>query len=177
MSRIYTQLDEDYNKFKMAIGIILTTRGVPQLFYGTEILMSNKGTESHGIIRSDFPGGWPQDSINAFTGENLGGQQFQAQEFCKRLLNWRKSKDVIHNGRLKHFAPRDGVYVYFRYDEDEIIMVAINKNTERKRIPLDRYHEMNIENKAFYNIVDKRRIAVSDELSLEPNSISIFEIL
>ena len=176
MSRIYTQLDEDYDRYKMAMVFLLTTRGVPQIFYGTEILMSHKGTDSHGAIRSDFPGGWPQDSINAFVGVHLENKQKEAQAFCKRMLNWRKTKPVIHHGALKHFIPKDGVYVYFRYDDENVIMVAINKNDKRKEIFLDHFKEMDIANRAFYNIVDKRRIAVSDQLVLEANSASVFEI-
>jgi glycosidase len=160
----------------MAMVFLLTTRGVPQVFYGTEVLMSNKGTDSHGVIRSDFPGGWAQDSINAFSGEKLDSEQREAQQFCKRMLNWRKTKSVIHHGKLKHFIPKDGVYVYFRYNNEEIIMVAINNNPERTEILLDDYKEMGVSNKAFYNIVDKRRVAASDRLVLEANTASVFEI-
>ena len=91
MSRIYIALDEDFDLFKMAMVYIMTIRGIPQIFYGTEILMSNPGTESHCIIRSDMPGGWAGDSTNAFTGQGLTSQQKEAQDFIKHLLNWRKT--------------------------------------------------------------------------------------
>lgn len=128
MSRFFTQIGEDYNLFKMGIAYVLTMRGIPQLFYGTEILMKNPGTDAHGVIRSDFPGGWAMDTVNAFTGTGLSDQQSDAQQFVKTLLNWRKTKTCLHDGRLVHYAPENGTYVYFRYDEKGMVMVAFNKN-------------------------------------------------
>ena len=176
MSRILTQLGGDYDKYKMAIAYILTTRGVPQLFYGTEVLMDNPGTDSHGIIRSDFPGGWVGDSINVFKEINMTEGQKEAQAFCKNLLNWRKDKSVIHNGQFKHFTPENGLYVYFRYDENETVMVVLNKNDERQHLDISRFAEMNIEDKAFFNVINKHRIATAELLSVEANSAAIFEI-
>ncbi|MFT7606218.1 MAG: glycosidase, partial [Saprospiraceae bacterium] len=98
MSRIFTQLNEDYDKLKNAIAYILTVRGVPQFYYGTEILMTNPGTGDHGIIRSDFPGGWEGDTINAFNNIGLTTQQMDAHAFFKKLLNWRKTATVVHHG-------------------------------------------------------------------------------
>ena len=176
MSRILTQLGGDYKKYKMAIAYILTTRGVPQLFYGTEVLMDNPGTDSHGIIRSDFPGGWVGDSINVFKEINMTDGQKEAQAFCKNLLNWRKDKSVIHHGQFKHFTPENGLYVYFRYDENETVMVVLNKNDERQHLDISRFAEMNIEDKAFFNVINKHRIATAELLSVEANSAAIFEI-
>jgi len=142
MSRFFTQIGEDYGLYKLGISYILTMRGIPQIFYGTEILMANPGTDDHGIIRSDFPGGWPGDQTNAFTGEGLSKQKKAAQDFMKKLLNWRKQKEVIHNGRLMHFAPQNGVYVYFRYNEQEKVMVVLNKSKESRQIDLSRFSEI-----------------------------------
>lgn len=112
MSRIYSQLGEDYNLYKLAMVYFTTIRGTPQFYYGTEVLMSNMGDNSHGNIRSDFPGGWQGDKINGFSGKGLTGKQLEAQTFIKKLLNWRKNSKVIHQGKLMHFVPIDGVYVY-----------------------------------------------------------------
>ena len=141
MSRFYTQLGENFDLLKMGITYYLTTRGIPQIFYGTEILMSNPGTEEHGIIRSDFPGGWAGDKVNALTGAGLTAQQKQAQEFFTKILNWRKTSKAVHSGSLKHFSPNDGVYVYFRTHEKETVMVVLNKNKEEKTIATDRFSE------------------------------------
>jgi glycosidase len=142
MSRIYTQLGENYDLLKMSIAYYATTRGIPQIFYGTEILMSNPGTEEHGVIRSDFPGGWAGDQVNAFTGAGLTTQQKQAQDFFSKILNWRKSSEVIHSGKLKHFAPENGVYVYFRYNQSGKVMVVLNKNTSEKSLDTSRFSEI-----------------------------------
>ncbi len=142
MSRFYTQIDEDFDLYKLGISYILTMRGIPQIFYGTEILMANPGTDAHGVIRSDFPGGWPGDQVNAFTGKRLSDKKQQAQHFMKKLLNWRQNTPVIHNGKLKHFAPHKGVYVYFRYNDNSKVMVVLNKSTKSRRLNLERYAEI-----------------------------------
>ncbi|WP_406828839.1 glycoside hydrolase family 13 protein [Microbulbifer sp. ARAS458-1] len=142
MSRIYSQLDEDLGKFRMAIAYIATMRGIPQFYYGDEILAKSPKQRDDGIVRSDFPGGWASDKVNAFTGKNLSAEQKQAQQFVRTLFNWRKDKDVIHSGKLKHFAPIDGLYVYFRYDDNDTVMVAINKSDTAREVPLAHLAEM-----------------------------------
>ncbi len=142
MSRIYSQLDENYEHYKMALSYIMTIRGIPQLYYGTEILMANRGTDSHGIIRSDFPGGWEGDLVSAKEGRGLKSNEQEALEFCTKLLNWRKDNELIHNGALTHFHPENNMYVYFRHDEEKKVMVIMNKNTEVTPLNLDRFEEM-----------------------------------
>ncbi len=142
MSRIFSQVNEDIALFKMANIYVATTRGIPQLYYGTEILMKNPGTDDHGIIRSDFPGGWKGDEVNGFTGKGLTAEQKDAQAFTKKLLNWRKSASVVHYGKMMHFIPQDNVYVYFRYNDKGKVMVILNKNTSPYQLKLDRFAEM-----------------------------------
>ncbi len=144
MSRIFTQVNEDYDLYRQAMIFTLTTRGTPQIYYGTEILMKNPESGDHGLIRSDFPGGWQGDKINGFTGNGLTEQEKAAKTFTKKLLDWRKTADVIHNGKLMHFAPqmRSGVYVYFRYDEENKVMVILNKNKGKTTLELAQYAEM-----------------------------------
>ena len=142
MSRFYTQLGENFDLMKLGMAYYATTRGIPQVFYGTEILMSNPGTEEHGVIRSDFPGGWNGDLVNAFTGVGLTDKQKQAQDYVRKVLNWRKTNTVVHSGELKHFAPEDGVYVYFRYTQNGKVMVVLNKNAQEKSINTSRFAEV-----------------------------------
>lgn len=142
MSRFFTQVNEDYDLFRMGIAYILTMRGIPQLFYGTEILMKNPGTDAHGVIRSDFPGGWGSDTINAFTGSGLSSLQLEAKQFLKTLLNWRKTKTCLHDGKLIHYSPENGTYVYFRFNDQEKVMVAINKNDREIILDGNRFTEM-----------------------------------
>lgn len=176
MSRIYTQVNEDFDLFKMAVGYMLTMRGTPQLYYGTEILMSNKGTDSHGVIRSDFPGGWEDDDKNGFTGEGLSDQEKEAKKFIQKLLKWRKKKTTIHHGKLKHFLPEDGTYVYFRYDDYGTVMIILNKNAETKMIPLARYKEMIRNNRVGHNVLTGELFDIGETLELPAKSISVIEL-
>ena len=105
MSRIYTQLNEDFDKWKMAMTLFFTTRGTLQFYYGTEILMSNPGTSDHGVIRSDFPGGWKGDAVNAFTGEGLTAQQKEAQEYIRVLAHLRRNRCALNHGRIAALYP------------------------------------------------------------------------
>lgn len=142
MSRWYTQVNEDFGFFKLGVAYVLTTRGIPQIYYGTEALMANPGTDSHGIIRSDFPGGWAGDKVNAFTGQGLNEKQRQAMAFMKKLVRWRKDAEVVHTGHLMHYVPKDGVYVFFRYNDKEKVMVILNANEAPTALELERFSQM-----------------------------------
>ena len=141
MPRFFAQIGEDPELFKLGLAFTLTTRGIPQMYYGTEILMSSPAERNDGLIRSDFPGGWPDDEINGFTGQGLTNDQKEVQEFTRKLLNWRKKTPAIHTGRLKHYLPKDDLYVYFRTTESSTVMVVLNKSNEAKEIALDRFRE------------------------------------
>lgn len=142
MPRIYSQLHEDLPLLKIALAYYATTRGIPQIFYGTEILMASPGQREDGIIRSDFPGGWQGDQVNGFTAAGLTDKQKEAQDYFRKVLNWRKTSEVVHTGRLLHFAPNDGIYVYFRIHEKGSVMVVMNKNKEEKTLATDRFSEV-----------------------------------
>ena len=187
MSRIYTQLEHDKAKWNMAMTLLLTTRGIPQVFYGTEILMGNEGSDDHGIIRSDFPGGWPSDSDkNAFTGKGLNSDERWAQQRIKALLQLRQTYPQLFQGKLKHYAPVDGVYTYFREAEKgakrsapsdngnnvESIMVILNKKAVD--LPLSDYAEMLESNDSITRISDGKTFKPTDTISLPAMSANVF---
>ena len=187
MSRIYTQLRHDKAKWNMAMTLLLTTRGIPQVFYGTEILMGNEGSDDHGIIRSDFPGGWPSDSDkNAFTGKGLNNDERWAQQRIKALLQLRQTHPQLFRGKLKHYAPVDGVYTYFREAEKgvkrsaqsdngynvESIMVILNKKSID--LPLSDYEEMLESNDSITRISDGKTFKPTDTISLPAMSANVF---
>lgn len=176
MSRLYTQLHEDYDKFKMGMAFLLTTRGVPQIYYGTEILITNPKSEEHGEIRSDMPGGWTGDVKDVFKNTGLNSKEKEAKEFMTQLLQWRKSTPVIHTGKLKHFAPTDGIYVQFRYNEKQKVMVVLNKNKESKTLNLSKFQEILATNFTAKDVINNRSLEVKNTLNIEPNSVSILEI-
>lgn len=143
MDRLATQLDGRADHVKMALTYLLTVRGIPQLYYGSEVLLDNDGAPGdHGVIRSDMPGGWSGDTVNAFTGAGLSAEQRAVQQHLRQMLQWRKEHPVIATGRTLHFAPEDGTYVYGRFDDTERIMVVLNKNDRPITLDAGRYAEL-----------------------------------
>ncbi len=177
MSRIWEQLGYDYDLFKMSMIYLMTTRGIPQIFYGTEILMDHPGTDSHGMIRSDFPGGWKGDTKNGFTGEGLSAQQKDAQQFLKQLLNWRKNEKTIHYGKLMHFEPQKGAYVYFRYDKEKTIMLVLYKGDEDMNLSTDRFERFLGDATSLRNIQTQKETNISQGIPLNAKSGHIFEVI
>ena len=141
IERIFTAVGEDISKLKTSMAFLMTTRGIPQTYYGDEILMTGFKREGDGFLRKDFPGGWQGDAINGFEGKGLTPVQTDFQQFMKKLLNWRKGKTVIHTGCLKHYYPADNFYVYFRYNKEEAVMVILNLNKEDKKLDTKRFAE------------------------------------
>lgn len=140
MERIYNQVNEQYPLYEMAMTYVYTTRGIPQVYYGTEILL--KGPADHGSLRTDFPGGWNSDKINGFNGLGLTNEQMEAQLFTKQLLNWRKNSLAVTKGTLTHYLPQNGVYVYFRKYKNELVMVLINNNDSGASVSSERFYEI-----------------------------------
>lgn len=176
MTRFYKQVNEDYDLFKLGLVFIATTRGVPQIYYGTEILMSSPEQRDDGIIRSDFPGGWAGDQVNAFNGNGLTEKQKEAQSFVKKLLNWRKSAPEVHTGKLVHFLPKDGVYVYFRFDDNRKTMIVLNKNKESYALQLGRFSEQLNGFKRGVDVLSGKTFQLNGEVELPAMSPLILEL-
>ncbi len=176
MSRFFTQVNEDLGLFKLGLAYTLTIRGIPQIYYGTEVLMKNPGTTAHGIIRSDFPGGWAGDAANAFTGEGLTAEQRDAQAFVKKLLTWRQSAEVIHHGKTTHFAPVDGVYVVFRHYGDDKVMVLLNKAASETKLSLYRYAELLNNVRKGRDVISGKTVTLDQTLTVPARSPMILEL-
>lgn len=177
MSRIFTQLNEDYGSWKLAMTLLLTTRGIPSIYYGTEILMTNADSDDHGIIRSDFPGGWAGDAINAFKGEGLQAQQKEASQFLQNLLQWRKNNLVVQNGKLMHFASDiNDVYVYFRYLDNQKVMILLNKNAEPISLQLDKYREILGESSMGKDVISNQEIDFKTKIEIPARTPMVIEI-
>ncbi len=181
LDRIFTVMGEDYDKYKLALSFILTTRGIPQLYYGDEILMTGGGPD--GLKRKDFPGGWAGDQINAFThegriqlGEETGFPVLEAHDFLKRVSIWRQDKDVIHNGKLTHFIPVDNVYVYFRHNEEETIMVVLNGQNEPRSLDMSRFSELLDGYNSAHDVVGSHSFRLGDQLEVAPRQAMILEL-
>jgi len=176
MDRIYTQLEEQYDLYVMAMVYYATMRGIPQFFYGDEILASHMGTSSHGVLRSDFPGGWADDAIDAFSGEGLSDQQREAQQLIRKLLNWRKHAAVIHHGKFMHYAPIRNVYAYFRYDDDNTVMVVLNRDEDNVTLDTDRFAERFGAANFATDVLTGKRFNIRTPLVLEPRSVLLLEL-
>ncbi len=176
MPRFYMQLGMNKKLYKLGITYFLTTRGIPQILYGSEILMTHTEGNDHGNIRKDFPGGWDGDTINGFTGIGLTKSEQEIQDFFKTLLNWRKDNPVIHTGKLIHYAPEDSVYVYFRYNDEKTVMVIINKNKKKYDLDLLRFSEQLGGTKTGTEIITNETLKLEKSLSLIPLTPYVIEI-
>jgi glycosidase len=140
MSRFYSQVKEDVAKLKMGIGWLLTERGTPEMYYGTEILL--KGISNpDGLVRGDFPGGWKEDPQNKFTERGRTEKENEVFNWTRTIANFRRQSSAITTGRLMQFVPDRGVYTYFRYDNKQTVMVVMNMTDNERNIDLKRFAE------------------------------------
>ena len=140
LSRFFSVIGEDFSKFKSGVAWLLTTRGIPQFYYGTEILMKNFANPD-GLVREDFRGGWAEDKVNKFESSGRTEREEEAFRFVRTLANYRKNNPVLQTGRLMQFVPENGVYTYFRYNDDKSVMVVMNTNDKPEKVATDRYAE------------------------------------
>lgn len=141
VSRVYSVMNKDIDHTKMVIAMMATLRGIPQIYYGTELLMEGDGG-NHASLRIDFPGGWEGDKVNAFTAEGRTQEQNDMFNFISKLLNYRKNEPVLHTGKFTHWLPQDGVYVYSRSSEAKVVVVYMNNNADDMAIETSRFNEV-----------------------------------
>ena len=175
-NRIFSELGGDYDLYRMAMVGLATLRGIPQFTYGTEILMSSPRKRDDGRVRADFPGGWPSDKVNGFTGQGLSKAQKQAQQLLAQLLNWRKKSPAVHYGKLLHFAPEHGTYVYFRYEGQSKVMVVFNKNFKPATLDLSRFAEVLSLPSRATDVLAGRSLSLARSLTVPARSATILEI-
>jgi glycosidase len=178
MTRFLTQVNNDLNLFKMGLVFYTTVRGIPQFYYGTEVLMnSNDNPRSHDVIRSEFPGGWNDHEVSALTGKGLTNDQIEFQNFFKKLLNWRKNNKVVHQGKFIHFTPKEQeeIYSYFRILGDKMVWTIFNRKDEAQTINLDKYQEVLKGESNGYDVIHEKSIDLN-KLKISPKSALIIEI-
>ena len=178
MTRFLTQVDNDLNLFKMGLVFYTTVRGIPQFYYGTEVLMnSNDNPRSHDVIRSEFPGGWNDHEVSALTGKGLTNDQIEFQNFFKKLLNWRKNNKVVHQGKFIHFTPKEQeeIYSYFRILGNKMVWTIFNRKDEAQSINLDKYQEVLKGESKGYDVIYEKSIDLN-KLKISPKSALIIEI-
>ncbi len=175
-SRLYTVLNNDAGLVRMALAYVLTMPRIPQIYYGTEVLMTSDKDRNDGAARRDFPGGWAGDKVNAFTGVGLTAGQADMQKFVKKLLNWRKGVPVIHHGKLMHFMPDNGTYTYFRYDDHKIVMVVLNKNKTDTVLETARFHQVLGATEHASDVLSGAAVDVSKSVTVPARSVLILEM-
>ena len=167
-NRMFTALKEDVANAKMALSYLLMLPRIPQIYYGTEILMDDTANPGdHGLIRTDFPGGFKGDIINAFTGNGLSDTKKEMQSFMSKVLNYRKKSEAIQEGKTIHFAPFKGTYFLFRKRGDETVVHIINKNEKPIMIDLKRYEEVGLKWGTLKNIITDEIFVWGDEIELK----------
>jgi len=161
----------------MALTYLLTIRGIPQVYYGTEVLLDNTGNHKNdGLIRADFPGGWKEDAVNGFINKGLSADQVSMQTYLKKLLNWRKANPVIATGNTLHFAPFDGVYVYFRYNDTKTVMVIVNKNAKETVINTKRFAEILGNKSKAENVMTGEVISNLSSLKVKGKTVTVLNV-
>ena len=166
----------DFKKYQMAMTLIATVRGIPQLYYGSEIGMKGDKGKGDADIRRDFPGGWNGDTNNAFTKEGRTAEQQKFFDFSSKLFTWRKSKDVIHSGKMTHYVPDNNVYVYFRYNEKETVMVIINNNSDKQTLKTNRFKESIQNLKSGKEVISEKTFDLNNDIEIEGKSALILEL-
>ena len=175
MDRLYTQLGESVALTQMALAFILTTPRIPQVYYGTELLMENSAKPGdHGLIRSDFPGGWEGDLRNGFIGAGLTSQEKEMQLFLRKILKFRQRSPAIHKGETLHFVPEAGVYILARSLKNETVVLVLNKNEGPVTVLLSRYAELGLSGKPMNEILSGKTVIWSGSLTLKEPGAYIY---
>ena len=159
-------------RYKMAMAFLATTRGIPQMLYGTELLMTNPDNGDHGRLRADFPGGW-DDKVNAFKGKGLASD-VSAQSFIKKLFQWRRSASAIHDGELLHFAPRD-VFTSTSGATQRSVMVVMNNEKNLVHLDSARYSQGLGDSSTARNVLSGERHSYLGSHSY-PRQVCVFEL-
>jgi len=176
LDRIYSVIEEDFAKFKMGINWLLTLRGIPQLYYGTEILMKNTRKPSDAEVRKDFPGGWTEDGVNKFQKSGRTAQEEETFNYISSLARFRKNSSAIARGKLMQYVPRDGLYVYFRYDTNQTVMVISHTGSKPVQPDWNIFKERTAGFSKMKNAVTGEVIAMKD-FEIRPAESFVFELI
>ena len=173
--RFLLEMPENLGWWKQAFAFMLTTRGIPQMYYGDELLMHGSKEGSDGFVRRDMPGGFPGDKVNAFVDAGRTDMQREAWNFISRLANWRRGNEVISKGSLKHFMPENGVYVYQRSYKGKRVVVMMNGTDSENVIDGTIYREIMPEGTTLTDILSGEKITIAREMRLPARALYILE--
>ena len=175
LSRFYSSVGEDIRKYKMGIAFLLTMRGIPSLYYGTEVLMKNFANPD-GLVREDFKGGWQGDKENKFTKQGRTALENEAFEYVKQLANYRKTSEVLQTGKLMQFVPENNVYVYFRYNDKSSVMVILHTGDKPYTLHLSRFAERLKGMVGYTDIMSGEKWPLKADIELKPFEAKVLEM-
>ncbi|PWA06819.1 glycoside hydrolase family 13 protein [Flavobacterium psychrotolerans] len=175
-NRLNTIYKNDFKKYQMAMALIATVRGIPQLYYGSEIGMNGDKSKGDSEIRKDFPGGWKGDANNAFLKSGRTEEQQKFFDFTSKLFTWRKTNEAVHFGKMKHYVPENNIYVYFRYTDNKSIMVIMNNNVNSQSLKTSRFQESIQNNTSGKEIISGKSIDLKSDILIEGKSVLILEL-
>lgn len=170
------QSSADLYAFKQGVTFLLTIPGIPQLYYGQELLMNGTKEKGDGDIRLDVPGGWAGDKVNQFVASGRSAVQNEAWNFLQTLLKWRRGNQVISKGKMKHFMPNQGVYVYERSLDGKRVVVLMNGSSKAVDLPLARYAETLQGAQQGKDILTGRSVALGSSLPMQAKEILVLEL-
>lgn len=173
--RFLLEMPENLGWWKQAFAFMLTTRGIPQMYYGDELLMHGSKEGSDGFVRRDMPGGFPGDKVNAFVDAGRTDMQREAWNFISRLANWRRGNEVISKGSLKHFMPENGVYVYERSYKGKRVVVMMNGTDSENVIDGTIYREIMPEGTTLTDILSGEKITIARQMRLPARALYILQ--
>jgi glycosidase len=167
----------DLYAFKQALTFLLTIPGIPQLYYGQELLMNGTKEKSDGYVRRDVPGGWPGDKVDEFTPAGRTAVQNEAWNFLQTLLKWRRGNEVISKGSMKHFMINNGVYVYERSLGTKDVLVILNGDSKELGLPLQRYSEIIKSHRTGKDILTNKVLSLDEQqIRLKPKEVLVMEL-
>ncbi len=175
MNRYYSMVQEDIDKYKSGLALLLTTRGIPQIYYGTEILMKNF-SDPDGKVREDFKGGWAEDKVNKFDASGRTAKENDAFNYFRKLANYRKQSEALQTGKLMQYVPENGVYVSFRYNESETVMIIVNSNDKETTLTAKRFDERIKSFTKGQNIITNAVVDVTGNITMPAKTAWVLEL-
>lgn len=176
MNRVFSMVGTNDNRYRMVMGLLLTMRGIPQMYYGTEILMKNFKDPTDAEVRKDFPGGWNSDPINKFSAAGRTAEENAAFDFIRKLAQFRKKSSALGSGKFMHYIPVDGLYVYFRYDKGQTIMCVLNSNNEKASVNTDRFSQNIMGFTSGKDVITGNLSSLARPIDIAPKTLLIMEL-
>jgi glycosidase len=174
--RFSTVVGNDVKKYLLGFTYLLTTRGIPQIYYGSEIMMGGDKGKGDGDIRRDMPGGWAGDTRSVFTASGRTETENQVFNYMKKLIHWRNENPVIHSGRLLHYIPRDNVYTYFRINAEKTVMVVLNNNAKSMKIDPKFFSEGTTGFTKGNDVISGKTVSLNQPFELEGKTAVVLEL-